>query len=80
MPAPRALTIDLEGKQVKVYRNLTYKGLFSVQFEGLVVAHLATVQLTGVVFKVTETGRQRVIAQQTRNVHAYAIGAFSTAA
>ena len=79
MKGIRPLTIDLEGQQVKVYRNLKYKGLFSVQFAGLVVAHLATVQLTGVVFKVTETGRQRVIDQRTRNVHAYAIGTFRSA-
>jgi hypothetical protein len=79
MPAPRPLTIDLEGKQVKVYRNLKYKGLFSVQFEGLVVAHLATVQLVGVTFKVTETGRQRVLASRQKNVHAYAIGTFTAA-
>ena len=79
MPAPRALTIDLEGQRVKVYRNLK-NGLFSVQFGGLVVAHLATVKLTGVQFKVTETARQRVLAQRQRNVHAYAIGTFTTAA
>ena len=79
MPAPRALTIDLEGQRVKVYRNLK-NGLFSVQFGGLVVAHLATVQLTGVVFKVTETARQRVLAQRQRNVHAYAIGTYTSAA
>lgn len=78
MPAPRALTIDLEGQRVKVHRNLQ-NGLFSVQFGGLVVAHLATVQLTGVVFKVTETARQRVLTQRQRNVHAYAIGTFSSA-
>lgn len=33
MPAPRALTIDLKGQPVKVYRNLK-NGLFSVQFGG----------------------------------------------
>ena len=43
------------------------------------MAHLATVQLTGVVFKVTETARQRVLTQRQRNVHAYAIGTFSSA-
>ncbi|TDN39822.1 hypothetical protein E4631_23410 [Hymenobacter sp. UV11] len=79
MPAPRALTIDLEGQQVKVYRNLK-NGLFSVQFGGLVVAHLATVQLRGVSFKVTESARQRVLAQRQRNVHAYAIGIYTSAA
>ena len=79
MPAPRLLTIDLEGQQVKVYRNLK-NGLFSVQYGGLVVAHLATVQLRGVSFKVTESGRQRVLTQRQKNVHAYAIGTFTTAA
>lgn len=79
MSAPRALTIDLEGQQVKVYRNLK-NGLFSVQFGGLVVAHLATVQLRGVLFKVSERARQRVLTQRQRNVHAYAIGTFTTAA
>ena len=79
MPAPRALTIDLEGQQVKVYRNLK-NGLFSVQFGGLVVAHLAKVQLRGVSFKVTESARQRVLAQRQRNVHAYAIGTYTSAA
>ncbi|AMJ64025.1 hypothetical protein [Hymenobacter sp. PAMC 26628] len=79
MPAPRALAIDLEGQQVKVYRNLK-NGLFSVQFGGLVVAHLATVQLRGVHFKVSEPARQRVLAQRQRNVHAYAIGTFTRAA
>ena len=62
-----------------MYRNLK-NGLFSVQFGGLVVAHLATVQLIGVEFKVTETARQRVLAQRQRNVHAYAIGTFTTVA
>lgn len=62
-----------------MYRNLQ-NGLFSVQFGGLVVAHLVTVQLTGVVFKVTGTARQRVLAQRQRNVHAYVIGTFPTAA
>lgn len=79
MPAPRPLTIDLEGQRVKVYLNLQ-NGLFSVQFGGLVVARLATVQFSSVVFKVTETARQRVIQAGQRNVHAYAIGTFTTSA
>ncbi len=79
MPAPRALTIDLEGQQVKVYRN-PKNGLFSVQLRGLVVAHLATVQLSSVSFRVTETARQRVLASRHKNVHAYAIGTFTSQA
>jgi hypothetical protein len=43
------------------------------------VAHLATVQLRGVRFKVSERARQRVLTQRQRNVHAYAIGTFTTA-
>jgi hypothetical protein len=76
---PRPLTIDLEGQRVKVYRNLQ-NGLFSVQFRGRVVAHLATVQLVAVTFKVTETGRQRVLTCRQKNVHAYAIGTFTQVA
>lgn len=79
MPAPRALTIDLEGQPVKVYRNRK-NGLFSVQFGGLVGARLATVQLRGVSFTVTESARQRVLTPRRRNVHAYAIGTFTRAA
>jgi hypothetical protein len=78
MPHPiRPLTIDLEGKKVKVFRNLKHKNLFSVQYQGLVVAHLAKVQITGVSFHVAEGGRQRVISVRQRNVHAYAIGIFT---
>jgi hypothetical protein len=81
MKAPRVLTIDLEGKQVKVFRNLKYKalGLFSVEFGGLVVAHLETVQLSGVVFQVSESARQRVISEKRKNVHAKAVGIFTAA-
>lgn len=79
MPAPRALTINLEGQRVKVYRNLQ-NGLFSVQYGGRVVAHLDTAQLSGVVFKVTESARQRVLKARQRNVHAYAIGTFTASA
>lgn len=32
------------------------------------------VVLTGVVFKVSEAGRQRVIREQRKNVHSYAVG------
>lgn len=42
------------------------------------MAHLATVQLRGVSFKVSESAHQRVLAQRPRNVHAYAIGTFTS--
>ncbi|WP_223654111.1 hypothetical protein [Hymenobacter psoromatis] len=44
------------------------------------MAHLTTVQLRGVSFKVSESARQRVLAQRQRNVHAYAIGTYTSAA
>ena len=66
-------TTGLTGKTVKVYRNLR-TGTFSVQHQGLVVAHLETVHLLGVRFAVSEAGRQRVIRDKQKNVHAFLIG------
>lgn len=80
---PILLTSDmkalLEGREVKVYRNLNIKSekLWSIQYEGLVFAHVPTVQLLGVRFTVSEPSRQRVLAT-CRNVHAYAIGIFTS--
>jgi len=59
--------------KVKVYRNLN-NGLISIQKEGLVVGHCSSITLKDVNFKVNQGGRSRVIAQQCKNVHAYAIG------
>ena len=70
-------TAQLAGQTVKVYRNLR-TGTFSVQHKGLVVAHLATVHLTAVTFTVSAAGRQRVLRDKQKNVHAYVIGTFST--
>ena len=60
-------------KPVKVYWNL-HRKCFSVQQDGLVKAHLNRVYLHDVQFKVSESGRQRVIKEQRKNVHAFAIG------
>ena len=60
-------------KPVKVYWNL-HRKCFSVQQDGLVKAHLNRVYLHNVKFKVSEAGRQRVIKEQRKNVHAFAIG------
>jgi hypothetical protein len=79
IPLTSDLQAQLEGREVKVYRNLNIKSnkLWSVQFEGLVVCHIPTVQLLGVRFTVSEPSRQRVLAT-CRNVHAYAIGIFTS--
>lgn len=60
-------------KPVMLYKNL-HNGLFSVKQDGLVVAHLESVLLSNVSFKVNESGRNRVIREQKKNVHAYIVG------
>lgn len=65
-------TIDFN-KQVMIYKNL-HNGLFSVKQGGLVVAHIDSVLLANVSFKVSESGRNRVIKEQKKNVHAFIVG------
>lgn len=60
-------------KPVKVYKNLN-NGMFSVAQGGVVVAHVDAITLKAVSFKVSEVGRQRVIATKQKNVHAYVVG------
>lgn len=61
----------------RVYYNLVKK-LLSVQAKvnGVwkVVRHCQSISLTDVVFKVSEKGRQRVIKNKRKNVHAYICG------
>lgn len=40
------------------------------EFKGLVIGHADGVQLKDCIFKVSEKGRQRVIKEQRKNVHA----------
>lgn len=68
------MTIDeLIGKKVKIYYNL-HKHCLSVQYKGLVVAHLQEIALSDVKFKVNEAGRQRVLREKSKNVHAFLVG------
>ena len=60
-------------KPVKVYWNL-HRNCYSVQQNGLVVCHADKVELKNVTFKVNEKGRQRVIKEGRKNVHAFVIG------
>ena len=48
--------------------------MFSAVQGNIVVAHVDTINLKSVSFKVSETGRQRVIATKQKNVHAYVVG------
>lgn len=64
--------------RVRVYYNLN-KSCWSVQHylpgKGWRVRqHLQALELRDVTFKVSEAGRQRVIRQKRKNVHAYVIG------
>jgi len=67
-----------KGTEVFVYWNL-HKKLFSVRDvkSGLVVAHKDTVVLDNVTFKVSEAGRQRVLREQRKNVHAGLQGVYA---
>jgi hypothetical protein len=57
---------------VQVYRNLNAGNLFSIKNKksGLVVAHGDRFIVTNVQCKVSESGRQRVIKEKRKNVHA----------
>jgi hypothetical protein len=64
--------------QARVYFNL-HRKLWSVQLRNerggwYVAYHARAVRLENVRWKVSEAGRQRVIREQRKNVHAYACG------
>ena len=65
---------ESKGIRVKVYRNL-HKGCYSVVAmegpqKGRVIAHEKRLMLTNATFHVSEAGRQRVLQEQRKNVHA----------
>lgn len=64
--------------KVFIYRNLHFRNqvMFSVRNEKtkLVIDHAPVVYLAKVRFKVSEAGRQRVIREKRKNVHAGAQG------
>ena len=69
---------SLQDVKVYVYFNL-HKKCFSVKAlegncKGLVVAHTDTACLKDVTFKVSEAGRQRVLKEKRKNVHAGVVG------
>jgi hypothetical protein len=64
--------IDLT-RPVKLYRNLRSK-CWSIQQDGLVKAHCDRAWLSDCRFQVNENGRQRVLREGKKYVHAYVIG------
>ena len=67
-------------ERVAVYYNLekkTYSIMdHSGERKGLVIGYGDDILLSSVEFKVSEKGRQRVIREKKKNVHAYVIGRF----
>ena len=56
-----------------IYFNL-HKKCFSIRHNGFVVAHATTVVVDEATTKVSETGRQRVLQERVKNVHAGVVG------
>lgn len=64
-------------QQVRIYFNLHKKKLSvqtKVNGQWKVVAHAEEAYLKNASFKVSEAGRQRVIKEKRKNVHAYIMG------
>ena len=61
------------GERVMVYYNL-HKHTFSLQKNGLVIAHADYVKLKDVEFRVRKGGREKVNIEKSKNVHAFVIG------
>tara|TARA_Y100001951_G_scaffold104784_1_gene117735 strand:+ start:1711 stop:2142 length:432 start_codon:yes stop_codon:yes gene_type:complete len=69
---------SVKGLKVYVYFNL-HKKVFSVKAleganKGRVIAHAECVKLRDCTFKVSEAGRQRVLREQKKYVHAGVVG------
>lgn len=76
LPAMQTFQVPI-GQQVRVYFNL-HKKMLSVQTkqngQWKLIGHAEDVYLNNVTFKVSEAGRQRVIKNKRKNVHAFIIG------
>jgi len=63
-------------KPIKVYRNL-HKQCWSIQQDGLVKAHTNLIKLFDCEFIVNQKGREKVIKEKRKNVHAFIKGYLS---
>ena len=63
----------MDGLKVDVYWNL-HKKCYSVRHKGKVIAHLNNVLLRDVEWIVQPAGRERVLREKRKNVHAFARG------
>lgn len=64
------------GDKVEVYWNL-HKKCYSVRHDGRVVMHTNKLALRDVRFSVQPAGRQKVIANKQKNVHAFVRGLYA---
>ena len=65
----RPLIYCWQMKKVHCYFNL-HKKCLSVRFKGLVINHTEEIELDDVTFHVSQAGRERVIREKRKNVHA----------
>ena len=69
-------------KPVLVYRNLRHgrksRPLYSVCQDGRVVSHVHSIMLRDARFIVRESGRQRVLKENRKNVHAFIKGSVTS--
>ena len=64
--------VDLK-RPVEVYKNLN-RDCYSVRQDGIVRFHTHTICLKNVEYKVSEAGRQRVLRERCKHVHAVVKG------
>jgi len=66
---------NMNGERVFVYRNL-HKKCYSVKSlkTGRVIAHVDSIDLINVSFRVSQSGRERVLRERRKNVHAGVVG------
>lgn len=67
------MTVIDPNKPVRVFRNFKHD-CYSVLQDGKLKLVAKQVRLVNVEFRIRETGRQRMIRDQRRNVHAFAVG------
>lgn len=64
---------DMVGKRLKIYYNL-HKHCLSLQYKGKIIGYADSISLENVELKVSQSGRERVLRDKRKNVHAYVIG------
>jgi len=71
-------TIDLS-EPILIYRNLTKKGVwYSIRQGNVVVAHAQRLCVSNCKFLVNQKGRERVVRNKKKEVHAFIKGKYST--